>query len=101
MYSGSKSLEVWLYFKQYQPVCGGDTSTKFTQLQRGSWCILVGFPKNQAGWLIYVQKIGNKNLVISADVVFDQFMLSSTTGTNSPFTQSQPEKSKWSLQSYK
>ena len=79
-------------FKRYQPVFEGDASTKFTQLQRGSRGIFVGFPKNQAGWLIYVpEKIANKHLVVCVDVVFDQHMLSNIAGTNFPFAQSQPE----------
>ena len=79
-------------FKRYQPVYDGNSSTKFTQLQRGSRGIFVGFPRNQAGWLIYVpEKIGNKNLAVCSDVVFDQFMLSNIAGTNFSFSQSQPE----------
>ena len=79
-------------FKRYQPVYDGNSSTKFTQLQRGSRGIFVGFPRNQAGWLIYVpEKIGNKNLVVCSDAVFDQFMLSNIAGTNFPFAQSQAE----------
>ena len=79
-------------FKRYQPIFEGDASTKFTQLQRGSQGIFVGFPRNQAGWLIYVpEKIGNSNLVVCVDVVFDQFMLSNISGTIFPFAQSQPE----------
>ena len=80
-------------FKRYQPIYDGDSSTKFTQLQQGSRGIFVGFPRNQAGWLIYVpQKIGNKHLVVSMDVVFDQSFLSSITGTSIPFSQAQQER---------
>ena len=81
-----------MVFKRYQPIFQGDTTTKFTQLQRGSRGIFVGFPKHQAGWLIYVpQKIGNKHLVVSMDVIFDQNFLSNIEGTNLPFAQAQPE----------
>ena len=80
-------------FKRYQPAYDGDSTTKFMQLQQGSRGIFVGFPRNQAGWLIYVpQKINNKHLVVSMDVVFDQEFLSSIAGTSIPFSQAQPEK---------
>ena len=52
------------------------TIPKFKQLQQGSWGIFIGFPDNQAGWLIYVEnKINNSHLVRSMDVVFDQYLL--------------------------
>ena len=39
-------------FKRYQPQHNVDTNTSFWQLQRGSRGIFLGFPKNQAGWLV-------------------------------------------------
>ena len=80
-------------FKRYQPQHEGDTATQFTQLQRGCRGIFVGFPKDQAGWLIYVpEKIRNSHLVVSMDVTFDQEFLSSPSGVNVPFSQAQPER---------
>ena len=80
-------------FKRYQPQHDGDTSTNFTQLQRGSRGIFVGFPKNQAGWLIYVsEKIGNSHLIVSSDVIFDQHFLSGSKGVKAPFAGGEPVK---------
>ena len=73
-------------FKRYQPQHDGDTTTTFRQLQRGSRGIFVGFPKSQAGWLIYVsEKIGNSHLIVSSDVSFDQHFLSGSKGIKAPF----------------
>ena len=73
-------------FKRYQPQHEGDTNTSFHQLQRGSRGMFVGFPKNQAGWLIYVpEKIGGSHLIVSMDVIFDQHFLSSAPGIQRPF----------------
>ena len=81
-------------FKRYKPQHDGDTTTRFKQLQRGSHGIFVGFPRNQAGWLIYVpEKIGGHHLIVSMDVVFDQSFLSSPIGTSIPFAGAQPHKS--------
>ena len=57
-------------FKRYQPKHDGDITTYFKQLQCGSCGIcFVGFPKNQAGWLIYVDEaIKDSHLVVSMDV---------------------------------
>ena len=80
-------------FKRYQPKHDGDTTTNFKQLQRGSRGIFVGFPKNQAGWLIYVDEaIKGSHLVVSMDVDFDQHFLSGISGTNKVFAQGELEK---------
>ena len=87
-----KVFECPVVFRCCQPVFDGDTTTKFTQLQRGSCRIFVGFPKYQAGWLIYApQKIGNKNLVVSMDVIFYEYFLSNIGGSDLPFAQARPE----------
>ena len=53
-------------FKRYQPYLDGKMVTDFKQLQQGSRGIFVGFPRGQAGWLIYVpEKVQNSHLVIS------------------------------------
>ena len=80
-------------FKRYKPQHDGDTTTDFRQLQRGSRGIFVGFPRNQAGWLIYVpEKIGGHRLIVSMDVVFDQNFLTCPVGTDVPFAGGQPER---------
>ena len=80
-------------FKRYQPMHDGDVNTNFRQLQRGSRGIFVGFPKNQAGWLIFVpEKIGGSHLIVSSDVDFDQRFLSGVTGGNKIFKQGQAER---------
>ena len=80
-------------FKRYQPFLDGKMVTDFKQLQQGSRGIFVGFPRGQAGWLIFVpEKIQNSHLVISMDVVFDQEFISSSVGSRKPFAQSQPER---------
>ena len=80
-------------FKRYQPMVDGKTTTEFKQLQQGSRGIFVGFPRNQAGWFIYVpEKIQHSHLVVSMDVVFDQGFLSAPIGTKKPFAQSLPER---------
>ena len=67
--------------------------TDFKQVQQGSRGIFVGFPANQAGWLIYVaDKIQNSHLVVSMDVAFNQNFMSGSVGTHKPFAQSQPER---------
>lgn len=79
-------------FKRYQPQHEGDVSTNFKQLQRGSRGIFVGFPKNQAGWLIFVhEKINGSHLVVSSDVDFDQQFFSGVTGNNKVFHAGQNE----------
>ena len=80
-------------FKRYQPAHEGDITTNFKQLQRGSRGIFVGFPKNQAGWLIFVEeKIAGSHLVVLSDVDFDQTFLSGITGNNKVFQQGQNER---------
>ena len=80
-------------FKRYQPLHDGDVTTTFRQLQRGSRGTFVGFPKNQAGWLIYVpEKLSQSHLIVSSDVDFDQFFLSGVEGITKPFRQGQPER---------
>ena len=80
-------------FKRYAPMYDGETSTKFTQLQRGCRGIFVGFPETQAGWLIYIHdKLDNVNLVVSSDVVFDQHFVSSADGIDQEFKHSQKSK---------
>jgi hypothetical protein len=77
-------------FKKYQPRLDGKASTHFKQLQRGSRGIFVGFPDNQAGWLIYVpEKIGGTHLIVSSDVSFDQYFLSCPQGVEQEFANSQ------------
>jgi hypothetical protein len=64
----------------------GSINTEFNQVQRGMRGIFVGFPKDQAGWLIFVpEKIKGSHLVISQDVVFDQYFLSGLNGSVSEF----------------
>jgi len=80
-------------FKRYQPKSDTEIQTHFKQLQRGSRGTFVGFPKDQAGWLIYVpEKIHGSHLVVSQDVEFDLSFLSSITGTDKPFAQGQTER---------
>ena len=80
-------------FKRYEPISNGEVNSRFTTLQRGSRGIFVGFPKHQAGWLIYVQeKLNSSHLIVSSDVVFDQYFLSGITGNNKVFKQAQPER---------
>ena len=80
-------------FKRYQPYHQGKLLTDFQQLQQGSRGTFVGFPLNQAGWLIYVpERIKNSHLVVSTDVVFDQQFISLPVGTKKPFAQSQTER---------
>ena len=80
-------------FKRYQPFLDGKMVTDFKQLQQGSRGIFVGFPRGQAGWLIYVpEKIQHSHLVVSMDVVFDQDFVSGSIGSKKPFAQSQPER---------
>ena len=77
-------------FKKYQPRHDGKASTHFKQLQRGSRGIFVGFPDNQAGWLIYVpEKVGGTHLIVSSDVSFDQYFLSCPQGVEQEFANSQ------------
>ena len=80
-------------FKRYTPMYPGESSTKFTQLQRGCRGIFVGFPEDQAGWLIYIpDKLDGKSLIVSSDVVFDQYFLSSSEGLEQEFKHSQTIK---------
>ena len=80
-------------FKKYAPMYEGKSSTKFTQLQRGCRGIFVGFPEDQAGWLIYIpEKLEGASLVISSDVTFDQFFVSSSKGLEQEFKHSQHVK---------
>ena len=80
-------------FKRYQPFKDNKMVTDFKQVQQGSRGIFVGFPSDQAGWLIYVpEKIQNSHLVVSMDVAFDQTFMSGAIGTNKPFAQAQPER---------
>jgi len=80
-------------FKRYKPQHAGDHTTTFQQLQRGSRGIFVGFPRNQAGWLIYVpEKIGGHHLIVSMDVVFDQHFMSTPVGSNTPYAGAQTER---------
>ena len=43
-------------YKRYASHADGAKSTDFKQFQRGCCGVFVGFPKDQAGWLIYVPK---------------------------------------------
>ena len=43
-------------------------------IQRGVRGIFIGFPPNQAGWLIFVPQSGN--IIVSADVAFDEDFIS-------------------------
>ena len=55
-------------------------------MQRGCRGIFVGFPKDQAGWLIYVpEKIAGSYLVVSMDVAFDQYFVSGIYATKTEF----------------
>ena len=73
-------------FKRYQPMKNGKALTNFQQVQQGSRGIFVGFPPDQAGWLIYVEeKISGTHLVCSMDVVFDQNFLSGISASKLPF----------------
>jgi hypothetical protein len=77
-------------FKRYMPYIDGKATTEFKELQQGTRGVFVGFPINQAGWLIFVQeKVGDSHLVISADVVFDQFFLSGISASVTSFAGSQ------------
>jgi hypothetical protein len=77
-------------FKRYSPQVNGETKTEFKELQHGQRGIFVGFPDNQAGWLIFVQeKILGSHLVVSMDVVFDQYFLSGITASIQGFAGSQ------------
>ena len=80
-------------FKRYSPQFDGDITTNFKQLQRGSKGIFVGFPKDQAGWLIFVpDKISNSHLVVSMDVVFDQHFLSGISANKPTMAGGQNER---------
>ena len=73
-------------FKRYAPNADGIKTTDFKQLQRGCRGVFVGFPKDQAGWLIYVpEKIAGSHLVVSMDVAFDQYFVSGINGTKTEF----------------
>ena len=77
-------------FKRYQPQSDGSLTTDFKQLQQGCRGIFVGFPEDQAGWLVYVpEKVGNSHLVVSMDVSFDQHFVSGITGSTQEFDGSQ------------
>ena len=77
-------------FKRYAPQSEGVKTTDFKQLQRGCRGTFVGFPNDQAGWLIYVpEKISGSHLVVSMDVSFDQYFVSGINATKSEFDGSQ------------
>ena len=77
-------------FKKYTPHSDGAKTTDFKQLQRGCRGIFVGFPVDQAGWLIYVaDKISGSHLVVSMDVSFDQYFVSGINATKTEFDGSQ------------
>ena len=80
-------------FKRYQPMSNNKIITGFKQLQQGSRGIFVGFPDDQAGWLIYTeQKINRSHLLVSMDVVFDTHFISSLQTNNAPFAGALPER---------
>ena len=80
-------------FKCNQPYIHGKLLTEFQQLQQESRGTFVGFPINQAAWLINVPlTIKNSHLVVPTDVVFAQQFISLPLGTNKPFAQSQTER---------
>ena len=77
-------------FKRYSPQTDGTITTDFKQLNQGSRGLFVGFPENQAGWLMFVpEKINNSHLVVSMDVSFDQHFLSGLSGKSNEFNGSQ------------
>ena len=77
-------------FKRYTPQADGKLTTDFKQLNQGSRGIFVGFPEDQAGWLIFVpEKINNSHLVVSMDVAFDQHFISGVSGLSHEFDGSQ------------
>jgi hypothetical protein len=79
-------------FKCYSPLINGKALTDFTELQRGCQGVFVGFPDDQAGWLLFVAtKINDSHLVVSSDVVFDQYFLSGFTGLITKYNESQNE----------
>ena len=80
-------------FKKYEPMINGKPISQFKQLQRGCRGIFIGFPANQAGWLIFVEKkISGSHLVCSTDVVFDQQFLSAIGLNKFNFSNSQSER---------
>ena len=77
-------------FKRYAPNSDGSKTTDFKQLQKGSRGIFVGFPEDQAGWLVYVpEKISGSHVVVSMDVAFDQYFVSGINATKTEFDGSQ------------
>jgi hypothetical protein len=53
----------------------------------------VGFPKDQAGWLICVpEKIEDSCLIVSIYVIFHQHFMAGITGTRKGFDQGQIER---------
>jgi hypothetical protein len=59
-------------------------------IQRGVRGIFVGFPVDQAGWLIYVPSSGH--LITSADVVFDEDFLSTLAYNDLAFHDAMPTR---------
>jgi hypothetical protein len=80
-------------FKRNSPQVNRKIQREFKTLQHGQRCIFVGFPNNQAGWLIFVQeKILGSHLIVSMDVVFDQYFMSGITASIQGYTGSQMTK---------
>ena len=69
-------------------------STELKQLQKGCRGIFVGFPDDQAGWILYVkEKIAGSHLITTMDeVVFHQDFVFGLPTIHSSFKVSQPEK---------
>ena len=62
-------------FKRYQPSKDRRVITRRQLLQHGSRGTVLGFPHNQAGYLIYVDRpIANKHIIVSINVVFGDNM---------------------------
>ena len=80
-------------FKRYLPMHNRKIIPTFQQMQRGVRGIFVGFPEDQAGWLVYVDTpLQGSHLVVSQDVVFDQMFVSPLGLNKLPFAGAESER---------